>query len=333
MPRSRNFRLTTTAILLGILIFPGLFLGAPEEGGNYLLHAPESAEQGDPLFAWIESPIPLGDLSLGLLGKDGKLLSKGGGFFLSSSVEPAFYQYGFLLPVPMDSKGGRGRLELTAQIPSNSETLKVAKDFEITTKKFLQEEIPLDRTNSLIRTAPDPAKTAQAISFAALFGQRDLTALHFPGVLSRPLKGEWRQTSFFGDRRTYLYSGGGSDTSIHQGIDLGARAGTPVFACAPGKVVFADLRIVTGNTIVLEHLPGFFSIYMHLSGMRVAAGDRVAQDQEIGTVGSTGLSTGPHLHWELRIGNVPVNPHYWLERPVLDKDPVSGRIKPPAEGR
>jgi hypothetical protein len=315
------------------LLLQGAFLGAQASAGAYAFQAPESAEQGDPLFAWIESPLPLGEPSLSLLDKAGKKISAGRGFFLSSVAETALYQYGFLLPVPMDAPGGRGRLELAAQIPGRGETLSIAKDFEIKTKEFLQEDIPLDRNNSLIRTAPDPEKTAQALSFAALFNQRDLTALHFPGVLSRPLKGEWRQTSFFGDRRTYLYSGGGSDTSIHQGIDLGARTGTPVFACAPGTVAFADFRIVTGNTVVLEHLPGFFSIYMHLSTMSVAVGDTVTQDQQIGAVGSTGLSTGPHLHWELRIGNVPVNPHYWLARPVLDKDPVSGKIKPPAEGR
>jgi murein DD-endopeptidase MepM/ murein hydrolase activator NlpD len=97
-----------------------------------------------------------------------------------------------------------------------------------------------------------------------------------------------------------------------------------VLACAPGRVVFAGDRIVTGNTIVLEHLPSLFSIYMHLSAISVAEGDLLAAGELLGRVGSTGLSTGPHLHWELRVGPQSVNPEYWLSRPILDKTWLSG---------
>ncbi len=342
----------------GLGLFSALFLAATLAGAQgrgidgYYLSAPDGALQGDPLFAVAEGPRPLSEPILRLKDREGRLLYSALGFYMPAPTEDGVFRYGFLIPIPMDAPGGTGGLELFEAGGSEKEAGESRglspRDFEIGTRTFMKEDIPLDSGNSLIRTAPDPEKTAQAKDFAAIFAQRDLTALHAaaapgpssppgpaspPGAFSRPLKGEWRLTSFFGDRRRYLYAGGGSDSSVHQGIDLGAKEGTPVHACAAGRVAFAGERIVTGKTIVLEHLPGLFSIYMHLSRMDVGAGDVVYQEEAIGAVGSTGLSTGPHLHWETRIGLAPVNPLYWLERPVLDKDWYSGRIKPPAEGR
>jgi len=79
----------------------------------------------------------------------------------------------------------------------------------------------------------------------------------------------------------------------------------------------AQSRIVTGNTVVVEHLPGVFSLYYHLDEIRVEEGVLVAGGQEIGTVGDTGLATGPHLHWEMRVGGVPVSPEDLMDHPLL----------------
>jgi len=211
--------------------------------------------------------------------------------------------------------------------------VRAERSLTITKTTFTHETIPLDKANTLLRIQEDPAKTAESISFAAVFAVKDSLALFPEERMIRPLSGEWRQTAGFGDVRLYRYYNGGSDTSIHGGIDLGVKSGTNVRACLPGNVVFAKARIVTGNTVVLEHLPGLFSIYMHLSKISVEEGQKVEAGEAIGLSGSTGLSTGPHLHWEIRIGGTSVNPYYWLEHSLLDKESISGKIIPLIEGR
>jgi murein DD-endopeptidase MepM/ murein hydrolase activator NlpD len=254
---------------------------------------------------------------------------------MPSETQDAFL-YGFLLAIPQGAPPGKLAVVAKGSEAGGAEGgrgFEISSSIDIEAKTFAREDIPLDSANTAIRTAPDPAKTAESAVFAKVFAFRDPTAVYAKGALSKPIENGWRETAGFGDMRRYLYSAGGSDTTTHGGVDIGAKEGTPVLACAAGRVVFVARRIVTGNTIVIEHLPGFFSIYMHLSAVEVSEGKVVEQGQRIGKVGSTGLSTGPHLHWELRIGEVSVNPYRYLERPLLDKNAVSSRIKPPMEGR
>lgn len=298
------------------------------------LAAPESVAPGDPLLCWVASPGALENASVVLSSLSGTPLSRATSFFMPSDGEE--FLYGFLVPVPIKAVAAPATLRFTAvfkDLNGEQGRLDISRGISIETKKFLSEDIALDKANTALRTKPDPAQIAESAEFAKIFAVRDVTALYAAGPMVKPLNAAWRETAGFGDERRYLYSGGGSDASVHGGIDLGAKEGTDVFACAAGRVAFAHLRILTGNTIVLEHLPGLFSIYMHLSAITVREGDLVDSGDRIGLVGSTGLSTGPHLHWELRIGDVSVNPYYWLSRPLLDKDSNSGKIKLPVEGR
>jgi murein DD-endopeptidase MepM/ murein hydrolase activator NlpD len=91
-------------------------------------------------------------------------------------------------------------------------------------------------------------------------------------------------------------------------------------------VVLAKERIITGNSVVIEHLPGVFSLYYHLQDIEVQEGQRLFQGQRIGTVGMTGLATGPHLHWELRVSGVAVDPDFFVGRPVIDRTVFSHNI-------
>jgi murein DD-endopeptidase MepM/ murein hydrolase activator NlpD len=115
-------------------------------------------------------------------------------------------------------------------------------------------------------------------------------------------------TSYFGDRRLFVYVDVQSERSVHTGIDLAAPAGTPVLSSGGGRVALAVERLITGNTVVIEHLPGVYSLYYHLEEIRVDAGGQVSGGSVIGTIGSSGLATGPHLHWEIRVGGVCVDP-------------------------
>ena len=120
-----------------------------------------------------------------------------------------------------------------------------------------------------------------------------------------------RGTSGFGAARRYAPGG---PVSYHQGEDIAAPTGTPVVATNEGIVRIADAFPIKGGWIAVDHGAGVFSHYFHLASVDVAVGDRVARGDAIGTVGSTGLSTGPHLHWEMRVGEAPTDPVAWVGR-------------------
>jgi murein DD-endopeptidase MepM/ murein hydrolase activator NlpD len=117
--------------------------------------------------------------------------------------------------------------------------------------------------------------------------------------------------STFGTRRSY---NGGALNSYHTGADFASASGSPVLAAAMGKVVLADLLNIRGNTIVIDHGRGVYSVYCHLSEVSVQLGQVVDTGQIIGKAGATGRVTGPHLHWEVWVNGVAVNPLQWLQQ-------------------
>jgi murein DD-endopeptidase MepM/ murein hydrolase activator NlpD len=140
-------------------------------------------------------------------------------------------------------------------------------------------------------------------------------------VTPEPLwRGAWRWpvtgpiTTEFATRRAY---NDGPYSEYHGGVDIGAAAGTPVVAPAAGRVVYAGPLAIRGNFIAIDHGLGLLTTYFHLSAIEVGAGESVQPGQQIGRVGSTGLSSGPHLHWEARIGGTPVEPRAWLTDPLF----------------
>ncbi len=136
---------------------------------------------------------------------------------------------------------------------------------------------------------------------------------YFKGLFSCPLPDGWVLTTEFGQQR-YV---SGKFQSRHAARDMAAPAGTDVYATAPGVVTFADELIVNGNTIVIDHGAGIFSSYSHLSEIDVEVGDFVDQGALIGLVGSTGYSTGPHLHFGLVASGYYVDPLYPQEHDLL----------------
>ncbi|MEW6164090.1 MAG: M23 family metallopeptidase [Pseudomonadota bacterium] len=103
-------------------------------------------------------------------------------------------------------------------------------------------------------------------------------------------------------------------TAMHEGIDFLAEAGTPVLAAAAGIVRTAELHPQYGNMVEIDHGNGLTTRYAHASGLFARAGELVKRGQRIALVGSTGRSTGPHLHFEVRINGAAVNPMRFLER-------------------
>lgn len=192
-------------------------------------------------------------------------------------------------------------------------------------RPFVHEDIPLNTKLSDLREVPDPRQVAEAEKILAILNTFDPQAVYSDGQYSWPLD-KFIISSHYGDRRRYLYSDGKTAGAIHTGVDMAAPEGTAVHAAADGKVVFAGPLIISGNTVVLEHLPGVYGLYYHMSRLEVQTGDLVTAGQEIGNVGMTGLATGPHLHWEIRVDNIPVEPTEFLKSPLIDKGELFRRI-------
>ncbi len=126
------------------------------------------------------------------------------------------------------------------------------------------------------------------------------------GLLSYPCDGE--MTSGFGYRMHPILG----YSRFHSGLDFGADYGTPIRAAAPGKVLFAGWYGGYGQTVILDHGNNVTTLYGHTSEIYISEGQTVPRGTPIAAVGSTGLSTGPHLHFEVRIGGNPVDPQDYL---------------------
>ncbi|MEW5830459.1 MAG: peptidoglycan DD-metalloendopeptidase family protein [Chloroflexota bacterium] len=122
-------------------------------------------------------------------------------------------------------------------------------------------------------------------------------------------------TSRFGNRRTYKTLEGETRLlSFHSGQDFCGGTGLPITAAAPGMVVFAGPLTVRGNATIIDHGWGIFTGYYHQSEILVSVGEQVESGQLIGYVGATGRVTGGHLHWEVWVNGIQVNPLTWLEQ-------------------
>jgi murein DD-endopeptidase MepM/ murein hydrolase activator NlpD len=113
---------------------------------------------------------------------------------------------------------------------------------------------------------------------------------------------------------------------MHAGLDFMGPVGTPIRAAAEGKVVFAGFNGGYGNTIEIRHANGLVTRYAHLSGLNVRRGQMVERAVQIGRMGSTGRSTGSHLHFEVRLNGQAINPRKFLEAnpDVLKVQTVAG---------
>lgn len=116
----------------------------------------------------------------------------------------------------------------------------------------------------------------------------------------------------FGQQRIYNKA----HKSIHQGVDIAAPWGTPVKASNSGNVVLASSLYLSGRTVIIDHGQGVFSLYCHLSKILVKRGEAIKKGALLGKVGNTGRSTGPHLHWGVKIFNSRIDPFSLVSLPL-----------------
>ncbi len=135
------------------------------------------------------------------------------------------------------------------------------------------------------------------------------------GTFAIPAEG--RITSPFGTYRTF--STGGQER--HLGVDVANEEGTPIRAANRGEVMLAEELIVRGSTVIVDHGRGIFTIYNHLSSVAVEPGQMVDKGQVIGYMGSSGLATGSHVHWEMRVFRWVVDPMEWTKKTFTYRSP------------
>ena len=126
------------------------------------------------------------------------------------------------------------------------------------------------------------------------------------GRFGWPIRG--RITSGFGYRRHPIFGG----LHLHTGIDIAAAYGRPISAADSGEIIFSGLWDGYGKAVVIDHGRGYTTVYGHMSRIYVQAGQAIDKGQVVGLVGSTGFSTGPHLHFEVRVNGHPVDPQSYL---------------------
>jgi murein DD-endopeptidase MepM/ murein hydrolase activator NlpD len=274
---------------------------------------PENPRPGEPVTI-----AAAGGVKQAVLSAGDKQLSRTQFFTVpDEDGNPAFITA--VLTVPSTAIPGTAAIRL-----DNEEGTILEIPITITDRKFISDIIQLDETLTGIRTDPDPRKTAEAEELNAILSTTGKLIYH-SGNFIQPVSSV-RRTSFFGDRRIYKYSNGSSGTSIHAGIDFGIPTGTRVVACGSGRVVLARMRIVTGYSVIIEHGPGIYSLYYHLDKIEVNENSVINTGTLLGLSGATGLATGPHLHWEVRINEENTDPDAFLTRSIIDKNLIISKI-------
>ncbi len=256
--------------------------------------SPMPPVQGQTALVQVENRSEL-DLRGWFLGQDLRFHSEAGRYWALVGV-------GALTPP------GAYPVVLKATEASTGDRLSVQQTFTVTEGSFgtYNVVVPEGRTSLLDPSLAEAERKKVNAVFAGISDTRLWT-----GPFGLPLAGDLRTTAPFGQRRSY---NGGPVSSYHAGHDFGADKGTPVLAPMTATIALAEPLQVRGKVVILDHGLGVFTGFWHLSQIEVTAGQVVSKGQVVGLVGNSGLSTGPHLHWEMRVLGVPVDPFQWTRR-------------------
>jgi murein DD-endopeptidase MepM/ murein hydrolase activator NlpD len=222
-----------------------------------------------------------------------------------------------LLGVDIDT--APGSYEVRFEATSAGHTITATSELQITAGAFGRRVLKVD--DAFVNPSePAIARiTSDAREIEHLWMQSEPRRLWDSGFV-RPVPG--RANGAFGSRSVF----NGQPRQPHGGADFLSPAGTPIHAPNSGRIVLARDLYFTGNTVVIDHGLGVFSLLAHLSVMEIHQGDLVTRGQTIGQVGATGRVTGPHLHWAVRMNGARVDPLSLLA--TLGQDAVS--VQPPA---
>ena len=282
------------------------------------LTAPEKVARGDAFIAQINSTEPTDYF---IIKWNGKVIQIPPDNNLATFHNNNFHAK-VLLPVYIDDKSTKRELSAQSIHASKASAQSARKTITIYEKMRPVQKLTVDKKfvspppDQQARIKEDRKKVQQALS-------QKLPGRLWDIPLERPVPGS--VSSLFGLKRVF----NGQPRGIHKGLDLRGAEGTPIKACADGKVVLVDNLYFSGNTVYVNHGDGVFSAYLHMSKPLVQPGETIVRGQTIGLVGSTGRVTGPHLHLSIFAQGQSIDPLPLLETSELQhKSSKSGNKKP-----
>lgn len=203
--------------------------------------------------------------------------------------------------IPLDVKPGTQQLEVAWPDGSRQKV-----SFDVAGRHYREQHITLKNRRQVNPNPEDLRRIRreldEQLAAYARFSPNQPSNLYFDKPVDGPL------SSPFGLRRFF----NGEERNPHSGLDFAVPQGTPVKAPADGEVVLVGDYFFNGKTVFLDHGQGLISMFCHLSAIDVAVGDQVSRGEVVGKVGATGRATGPHLHWNVSLNGVRVDPSIFI---------------------
>lgn len=228
--------------------------------------------------------------------------------YKSTSIQPQQPQlvnWIALVAIPMNIKPGLHKIRIYLQDPTNSNLdADLEKTFIISAMRYPVEKLKLkpNLVNPSYGEQVRINKEKDLITKAYQYRSNQIPNL----ILRKPVDG--RKSSPFGLQRIL----NGQHKGFHSGMDLKAPIGTPIYAASSGKIILTGDFFYIGSAVFIDHGQGLITNYSHLDTINVTEGQQVDSDTIIGTVGTTGRSTGPHLHWAVSLNDVRIDPELFL---------------------
>jgi murein DD-endopeptidase MepM/ murein hydrolase activator NlpD len=252
-------------------------------------------QPGEPLLVFLEDDGTVHSARVSFLGKTAELRTTGARIFAFLGIDVQAKPGPAVLTVKIVRKGGR--------------TEDVAKELLVVDRKFPSTKLTLD-PDYVTPPASVQARIKREAEVVALATSVVTPEWLGDGPFAQPHSSpSW---SNFGQRRL----NNNVLQSLHSGLDLRVPFGEPIRASNAGTVVLANDLYLGGKTVIIDHGLGVFSSYGHMSGLLVKRGEKVRKGQTIGLCGTTGRSTGPHLHWAFKILDARVDPDAMLRLPL-----------------
>lgn len=294
-PQMRGFFISGMKYMFSIiaLLLMPIAANASEDISIY----PQKLYQGRTFTVYYKADMPVKQASGKLFGQDFPFYGDG-------------LEYRGIIGISATAKTGSHALIVTVTCESGEE-YKVQKSIKIYPSKFHAEKLFFVASKKGKATPVNIRSDQDQLNDVIT---RESPAQFWSGKFLMPVNG--KITSAYGSYRLY----NGKRLGDHRGTDIGGNpAGTLIKAANSGIVVFAKLLPAFGSVVVLDHGQGVHSIYMHMSKRLVELGEMVERGQFIGRVGSTGISTGPHLHFGLSVHGVRVDAMEWVRRNVTEE--------------
>ncbi len=269
---------------------------------NYLsiTITPSQVKQGQTTTVFVDSATPLKSVELKGLNRSLHL------YRIWHESYPNLYRS--FIGIPVVQKPGSYKIVVEAR-DKNDEKVRLYALLEIEKAGFKLQRVNLTKKKMSLLNVENLRREGNKLGASLRLKDKKV---YFSSHFRRPTHG--RMSADFGVRRKY---NGGKFSSYHKGIDIANKTGTPVKAANGGRVSLAENMKSNGKIILINHGHGITTIYSHLSKIDVKAGDWVKKGFKIGEIGSTGISTGPHLHFGFSVNNVRVDPKQWLSSDVV----------------